>query len=79
MVKFNNSSKPKTKERKDKKWNTFDSVNALYKGRQLTLNTFGSGIFPITVTQGKRFSRTLASRPSHLARVAKVSERKVFA
>ena len=30
---FNNKSKPKTKERKAKKQNTFDSVNALYEGR----------------------------------------------
>ena len=44
----------------------------------MTLNTFGSGIFPITATPGKGFSRTLASRPSHVARAAKVSERKVF-
>ena len=32
MVKFNNKSKPKTKEGKAKKQNAFDSVNALYKG-----------------------------------------------
>ena len=44
---FNNKSKPKTKESKDKKRNTFDSVNALYERRELTLNAFRSGIFNI--------------------------------
>ena len=32
MVKFNNKSKPKTKEGKVKKQNTFDSVNVLFEG-----------------------------------------------
>ena len=32
MVKFDNKSKPKTKEGKVKKQNTFDSVNALFEG-----------------------------------------------
>ena len=40
MVKINNKSKPKTKEDKAKKQNIFDSVNALYEGRELTLNAF---------------------------------------
>ena len=53
MVKFNNKSKPKTKEGKAKKQNTFDSVNTPYEGRELTLNAFRSGIFPIKATQGK--------------------------
>ena len=53
MVKLSNKSRPKTKEGKDKKQNTFDSVNALYEGRELTLNAFGSGIFPIKEKQGK--------------------------
>ena len=38
MVKCNNKSRPKTKEGKDEKRNTFDSVSALYEGRELTLN-----------------------------------------
>ena len=29
------------------KKNTFDSVSALYEGRELTLKAFRSGIFPI--------------------------------
>ena len=32
MIKFNNKSKPKAREGKDKKQNTFDSVNAPYEG-----------------------------------------------
>ena len=32
MVKCHNKSKPKTEEGKDKKRNTFDSVNVLYEG-----------------------------------------------
>ena len=38
MVKFNNKSKPKTKEGKAKKRYNFDSVNGLYEGRELTLD-----------------------------------------
>ena len=40
MVKLNNKSKPKTKEGKAKKQNTFDSLNAFYEYKELTLNIF---------------------------------------
>ena len=40
MVKFNNESRPKTKEGKDKKQNAFDSISALIESRELTLNAF---------------------------------------
>ena len=53
MVKFNNKSRPKTKEGKDKKRNAFDSVSTLYESRELTFNSFRSGIFPIKEKQGK--------------------------
>ena len=53
IIKFNNKYKPKTKEGKGKKQNTFDSINALFEARELTLNAFRSGIFSIKVTQGK--------------------------
>ena len=33
--------------------NTFDSVNVLYEGRELTLNAFNSGIFPIKSKKGE--------------------------
>ena len=42
----------KTKKVKEK--NTFNSVNPLYEGRELTLNAFKSGISPINATQEKR-------------------------
>ena len=51
MVKFNNKARPKTKEGKPRKQNTF---NALYEGRELTANVFIRGIFPIKEKQGKR-------------------------
>ena len=35
IVKFNNKSKPRTKERKAEKQNIFDSVNAFYEGCKL--------------------------------------------
>ena len=35
MLKFNNKSRPRSKEDMDKKRNTFHSVNFLYKGREL--------------------------------------------
>ena len=54
MVRFYNKSKPKTKEGKDKKQNTFVSVNALYEGRELTINAFRNGILPTKATKGKR-------------------------
>ena len=53
LVEFNERSRPKTAKSKDKKRNTFESLNALYEGRELILNGFKSGIFPIEETQGK--------------------------
>ena len=53
MVKFNNKSKPKTKGGKDNKRNTFYSVNALYEGRELTLNAFKEEVLPIKATKGE--------------------------
>ena len=53
MIKFNNKSRSKTKEVKDKRITTFNSVNAVYEGRELTLNAFISGIFPIKEKQEK--------------------------
>ena len=49
MVKFDNKSKSKTEEGKDKK--SFDIVNAPYEGRELTLNAFRSGVFQIKATK----------------------------
>ena len=40
MVEFNKKSRPRKKEDKEK--NTFESVNALYEGQELTLNALNS-------------------------------------
>ena len=69
MAKFNNKSRPRSKTKKE---NTFDSVNALYEGRELTLNAFRSEIFPIKATQVERRPSMLASRPSDLATRLKI-------
>ena len=53
MGKINKKSRLKTKEDKDKKQNAFDSMSALYEGRELTLNAFRSGIFSIKEKQGQ--------------------------
>ena len=56
MVEFDKKSTPKTREGKSKekkKRNTFDTVNGLYEGRELTLNAFKSGIFQVKEAQGK--------------------------
>ena len=49
---FNDKSRPRLREDKEK-WNTFDSINTLHESRELTLNAFRSGIFPIKATQRK--------------------------
>ena len=54
MKKFNKRSRPKTKESKDKKRNTFDSVSPLYEYQELTLSAFRSWIFRIKEKQGKK-------------------------
>ena len=66
MVTFNNNSKPKTKDVKAKEQNTFDSVDALYEGRELFFNAFKSRIFPVKATEGEGRARMLASRPLEL-------------
>ena len=40
IVEFNKKSRPRTKEGKDKKRDTYESVYVLYEGRELTLNAF---------------------------------------
>ena len=37
----------KTKKGKNRKGNTFNGGSALYEGRELTLNAFRGGLFPI--------------------------------
>ena len=72
MVKFNNKYRAQSKEDKDNKWNTFDSVDAIHEGQELTWNFFRSRIFPIKETQGKRRPRMLALRHLGLATQLKI-------
>ena len=67
-----NQKQKKGKDKKDKKENTFDSANALYEGRDLTLNAFRSAIFPIKATKDEGHPRMLASRPLDLAKRLKI-------
>ena len=53
LVEFNDKSRARIAEGKYKKGNTFESANALYEGRELILNAFRSGVFPIKEKQGK--------------------------
>ena len=53
ITEFNNHSRSRLKERKDKKGNTYESAYALYEGRELNLNAFKTGIFPLQLRQGK--------------------------
>ena len=52
IVSFNKSG-PKSKKDKENKQTTLDNINALYEGRELILNTFRSGTFPMKEKQGK--------------------------
>ena len=53
LMEFNDRSRARTTDGKDKNRNTFESANARYRGRELILDAFKSGIFPIKETQGK--------------------------
>ena len=60
LTDFNNRSRPKSAEGKNKKRNTYKSAHTLYKGRDLTLNNFRSEIFPIKNTR-----KRMAFGPRH--------------
>ena len=47
LKELNDKSRTRTKESKNENKNTFESVNTLYEGEELSLNTFKSEIFPI--------------------------------
>ena len=49
------------------KRNTFDGISALYGSRELTLNVFRTGIFPIKARKGERRLLDLATRLKMLA------------
>ena len=49
---FNSKTKPKSQKDKKKK-NVFDSIKNLYKGRELVINAFKSGLFSLKSTTDK--------------------------
>ena len=53
LAEFNEKSRPRATEGKDKERNTLESANALYEGQELVLTAFRSGILPIKETKGK--------------------------
>ena len=53
QILFKNLNQDQKKIRIKKK-NTSDSLSALYEGRELTLNAFRSGVFPIKEKKRKR-------------------------
>ena len=53
ILDFSNKSWPRSKKENQ---NTLDSINLLYKGQEVILNAFRSGILPIK-TRGKGLKR----------------------
>ena len=53
IVEFDNKSRPRSKEGMDKR-DSYESANVLQYGRELTLNAFKGGIFPIKATKSKK-------------------------
>ena len=53
VAEFSDKSGPRSEEGKDKKRDTYESARTLYESRELTLNTFKSGVFPLKESQGK--------------------------
>ena len=62
LVEFNDNSRPRTIEGKDKKTDTEESAYTLYGCCELTPNASKSGIFLIKGTQGKVRPSDLATR-----------------
>ena len=52
-MEFNNKVRPRSNAENEKKCNTYESVNALYEGGELSLNAFNKGISSLKSTQGK--------------------------
>ena len=54
IINYNNKSRPRPKENKDNKRNTYKrSTNTLCESQEVTLNAFRSGIFPTKEKKGK--------------------------
>ena len=54
ILNFNNKTRPKNKDGKKTKKNILNSAHNLYYGRELVINTFKSGLFPLKPTTGTR-------------------------
>ena len=50
LLHFDSKTKPKSKKEKKRKNDVFDSVKSLYKGRELVINAFRGGLFPLKST-----------------------------
>ena len=57
MIRFYGENLNQKQKKVGTKRDTYETVNALYKGQELTLNDFKYEIFPIKSTQGKRLKR----------------------
>ena len=52
-MEFNDRSRARTIEGKDKKRNSYESGYAFYEAKESILNAFKSGLFPIKATKGE--------------------------
>ena len=52
ILEFNSKARPRSIADKRKKNDTYESVNAVYEGRELPHSAFKSKIFPLKLTQG---------------------------
>ena len=52
ILSFNTNTKPRSDKDKNKKYDVVDSAKNLYEGRELILNSFKSGLFPLKSTKG---------------------------
>ena len=74
IIEFNNNSRPRSKEGKDKKRDIYKRAYALYEDRELTLNVFKSGTFPIKATQGKGLKLVTPKQLLHKVKAGSPSE-----
>ena len=52
ILNFNNKTRPKNKDDKKNKKNVLNTAKDLYDGRELVINVFKSGLFPLKSTTG---------------------------
>ena len=82
-MELNNKSRLETIEGQDKKIDTYERANALYEGRELTLNAFKSGIFLIKEKKRKRLiilttKQMIQRLPTALAQVKAGTHLKIY-